>query len=73
MTIELDHKVTSILETMQKGAFDAAFLAVGAHRGKREDEGVLVKWLSTIKQVDEGRLVVERMELDESGFPQATG
>ena len=149
--IELEHKVTSILETMQEGAFDAAFLAVGAHLGKRthvpagsaarvldavsllrsmegeepprlgrrvvvygggntaidaartakrlgaeeaivvyrrtrermpahdfeveeaEDEGVLMKWLSTIKQVDEGKLVVERMELDDSGFPQPTG
>jgi len=151
VTIELEHKVTSILETMQEGAFDAAFLAVGAHLGKRthvpagsaarvldavsllrsmegeqpprlgrrvvvygggntaidaartakrlgaeeaivvyrrtrermpahdfeveeaEDEGVLMKWLSTIKQVDEGTLVVERMELDDSGFPQPTG
>ena len=149
--IELEHKVTSILETMQDGAFDAAFLAVGAHLGKRtyipagsaarvldavsllrsmegeepprlgrrvvvygggntaidaartakrlgaeeaivvyrrtrermpahdfeveeaEDEGVLMKWLSTIKRVDEGKLVVERMELDDRGFPQPTG
>jgi NADPH-dependent glutamate synthase beta subunit-like oxidoreductase len=38
-----------------------------------EDEGVLFKWLTTIKQVDPGRLVLERMELDESGFPQPTG
>jgi NADPH-dependent glutamate synthase beta subunit-like oxidoreductase len=38
-----------------------------------EDEGVLFKWLTTIKQVDAGKLVVERMELDESGFPQPTG
>ena len=38
-----------------------------------EDEGVLFKWLTTIKQVDAGRLVVERMELDDSGFPQPTG
>jgi NADPH-dependent glutamate synthase beta subunit-like oxidoreductase len=37
------------------------------------EEGVLVKWLSTIKRADEGRLVLERMELDESGFPQPTG
>ncbi len=149
--IELDHKVTSILETMRESAFDAAFLAVGAHLGKRayipagsaakmldavsllrsmegeeaprlgrrvvvygggntaidaartakrlgaeeaivvyrrtrermpahdfeveeaEDEGVLMKWLSTIKQVDAGKLVVERMELDDDGFPQPTG
>ncbi|RYU15106.1 FAD-dependent oxidoreductase [Nocardioides iriomotensis] len=38
-----------------------------------EDEGVLFKWLSTIKQVDGGRLTVERMELDDTGFPRATG
>jgi NADPH-dependent glutamate synthase beta subunit-like oxidoreductase len=37
------------------------------------DEGVLMKWLSTIKRADGGRVVVERMELDESGFPQPTG
>jgi 2-oxoacid:acceptor oxidoreductase delta subunit (pyruvate/2-ketoisovalerate family) len=37
------------------------------------EEGVLMKWLSTIKQVDEGKIVVERMELDETGFPQPTG
>ncbi len=151
VTMKLDHKVTSILETMQEGAFDAAFLAVGAHLGKRayipagsaakvldavsllrsmegeepprlgrrvvvygggntaidaartakrlgaeeaiivyrrtrermpahdfeieeaEDEGVLMKWLSTIKQVDPGKLLVERMELDGGGFPQPTG
>jgi NADPH-dependent glutamate synthase beta subunit-like oxidoreductase len=38
-----------------------------------EDEGVLFTWLTTIKQVEAGRLVVERMELDEAGFPQPTG
>jgi NADPH-dependent glutamate synthase beta subunit-like oxidoreductase len=37
------------------------------------DEGVLMKWLSTIKRAEPGRLVVERMELDDSGFPQPTG
>jgi 2-oxoacid:acceptor oxidoreductase delta subunit (pyruvate/2-ketoisovalerate family) len=38
-----------------------------------EQEGVLMKWLSTIKQADKGKLVLERMELDQSGFPQPTG
>jgi 2-oxoacid:acceptor oxidoreductase delta subunit (pyruvate/2-ketoisovalerate family) len=38
-----------------------------------EQEGVLMKWLSTIKHVDSGKLLVERMELDETGFPQPTG
>jgi NADPH-dependent glutamate synthase beta subunit-like oxidoreductase len=37
------------------------------------EEGVLIKWLSTIKQADEGRLQVEKMKLDEKGFPQPTG
>ena len=37
------------------------------------EEGVLVKWLSTIKRADAGKLVVERMELDGTGFPQPTG
>ena len=37
------------------------------------EEGVLMRWLSTIKRADEGRLVIERMELDATGFPQPTG
>jgi NADPH-dependent glutamate synthase beta subunit-like oxidoreductase len=149
--LELASKVTSILDTMHEGRFDAAFLAVGAHVGKRAylpagdaarildavsllrsmegeekpllgrrvavygggntaldvartakrlgaeeamvvyrrtrdrmpahdfeveealEEGVLMKWLSTIKHADAGKLVLERMELDETGFPQPTG
>ena len=151
VTLHLNSKVTSILDAMQEGHFDAAFVAVGAHLGKRayipagdaakildaisvlrsmegeerpklgrrvvvygggntamdvartakrlgaeeavvvyrrtrdrmpardleveeaEEEGVLIKWLSTIKQADGGRIVLERMELDETGFPQPTG
>jgi 2-oxoacid:acceptor oxidoreductase delta subunit (pyruvate/2-ketoisovalerate family) len=33
--LELNTKVTSILDTMSKGRYDAAFLAVGAHIAKR--------------------------------------
>jgi 2-oxoacid:acceptor oxidoreductase delta subunit (pyruvate/2-ketoisovalerate family) len=151
VTLKLNRTVTNVLDEMQAGGFDAVFLAVGAHLGKRAyipagsaakmldavsllrsmegveppelgrrvvvygggntamdaartarrlgaeeavvvyrrtrdrmpahdfeveealEEGVLVKWLSTIKHVDGGRLVVERMELDETGFPQPTG
>jgi 2-oxoacid:acceptor oxidoreductase delta subunit (pyruvate/2-ketoisovalerate family) len=36
-------------------------------------EGVMVKWLSTIKQAGESSLTVEKMALDEKGFPQPTG
>jgi 2-oxoacid:acceptor oxidoreductase delta subunit (pyruvate/2-ketoisovalerate family) len=38
-----------------------------------EEEGVLMKWLTTVKRADSGTLVLERMELDETGFPQPTG
>ncbi len=151
VTLELDSKVTNVLEALDEGGFDAAFLAVGAHIGKRayipageaahvldavsmlhsietgekpllgrrvavygggdtamdaartakrlgadeaiivyrrtrdqmpahdieveeaEEEGVMMRWLSTIKRADDGKLVLERMELDETGFPQPTG
>ncbi len=150
VTLKLNTKVEHIEQSMQDGAFDAAFLAVGAHIGKRamipagdashivdavsvlrsmegEDkpmlgrkvvvygggntaidvartvkrmggeplivyrrtrdkapahdfeieealqEGVMIKWLSTIKQAGVGEITVERMELDEKGFPQPTG
>jgi NADPH-dependent glutamate synthase beta subunit-like oxidoreductase len=149
--LELDRPVRHLLDDMRDGGFDAAFLAVGAHIGKRAyipageaahiidavrllrdveageqpllgrrvvvygggntamdaartakrlgatdaivvyrrnrdrmpahdeevqealDEGVILRWLATIKHVDAGSLVVERMELDETGFPQPTG
>ena len=37
------------------------------------EEGVLMKWLSTIKRMDEGVITVEKMALDDTGFPQPTG
>jgi hypothetical protein len=37
------------------------------------EEGVLVKWLSTIKQAGDGELTIEKMVLDEKGNPQPTG
>jgi len=152
VVLKLEAKVSDIVETMKAGRFDAAFLAVGAHIGKRAyipageaarimdavsvlrsmegeekpllgrrvvvygggntaldvartakrlgateaiivyrrtrekmpahdfeveeamQEGVMMKWLSTIKQVsDGGVLTVEKMALDEKGFPQPTG
>ncbi|HEY7150691.1 MAG TPA: NAD(P)-binding protein [Solirubrobacterales bacterium] len=151
VTLEVNRKVSNILDSKESGGFDAAFLAVGAHIGKRayipageaarildavsmlhgieegeqpllgrrvvvygggntamdaartakrlgatdaivvyrrtrermpahdfevaeaEEEGVMMKWLSTIKRAEEGSLVLERMELDETGFPQPTG
>jgi 2-oxoacid:acceptor oxidoreductase delta subunit (pyruvate/2-ketoisovalerate family) len=36
-------------------------------------EGVMVKWLSTIQREDGGVLTIEKMRLDEQGRPQPTG
>lgn len=38
-----------------------------------EEEGVLIHWLRTIKQIDETGFQVEKMEIDENGRPQPTG
>ena len=38
-----------------------------------EEEGVMMRWLETIKQVDGNKITIEKMELDETGFPQPTG
>jgi 2-oxoacid:acceptor oxidoreductase delta subunit (pyruvate/2-ketoisovalerate family) len=152
VTLKLNTKVANIEQSMKAGGFDAAFLAVGAHIGKRAyipagsaakvldavsvlrsmegeekpmlgrrvvvygggntaidvartakrlgaseaiivyrrtrekmpahdfeveealQEGILIRWLSTIKSVsDEGTLTVEKMLLDATGFPQPTG
>ncbi len=37
------------------------------------DEGVMIKWLSTIRQAGDGAITVEKMALDAQGFPQPTG
>jgi 2-oxoacid:acceptor oxidoreductase delta subunit (pyruvate/2-ketoisovalerate family) len=36
-------------------------------------EGVTVRWLSTISHADAGHVTIEKMRLDETGFPQPTG
>ena len=36
-------------------------------------EGVQMKWLTTVKEAGEASLMVEKMALDENGFPQPTG
>ncbi|MFT3942449.1 MAG: NAD(P)-binding protein [Ancrocorticia sp.] len=38
-----------------------------------QEEGIKIRWLSTIKHIDDGELMIEKMELDENGFPQPTG
>jgi len=37
------------------------------------EEGVLIKWLSTIKQAGEQAITIEKMALDAKGVPQPTG
>ncbi len=151
VTVHLGTKVDDIAQAMVDGGYDATFLAVGAHIGKRTyipakdssrivdaisvlrsmegeeqpmlgrrvvvygggntaidvartakrlgateaiivyrrtrermpahdfeveealEEGVMVKWLSTIKQAGAGALTIEKMVLDEKGNPQPTG
>jgi len=49
---------------------------MGAHDAELRaalDEGITVRWLSTIRSIGAGELFVERMELDAKGFPQPTG
>jgi 2-oxoacid:acceptor oxidoreductase delta subunit (pyruvate/2-ketoisovalerate family) len=153
VTLELGRKVTGILPELAEngGDFDTAFVAVGAHIGKRAyipagdsarimdavsmlhrvedgsppmlgrrvavygggntamdaartarrlgaaeavvvyrrtrgrmpahdievtealEEGVTMRWLSTVAHADPGRLLIEKMRLDDTGFPQPTG
>ena len=47
-----------------------------AHKFEVEEalqEGVMMKWLSTIKHVEAGAITVEKTVLDEDGYPQPTG
>jgi len=47
-----------------------------AHDFEVEDalqEGISIKWLSTIKEAGESDIMIEKMALDENGFPQPTG
>jgi 2-oxoacid:acceptor oxidoreductase delta subunit (pyruvate/2-ketoisovalerate family) len=151
VTLELNSPVTDLLALLEPGGFDAAFVAVGAHIGKRAyipagdsarildavsvlhdmegaappmlgrrvavygggntamdaartarrlgaaeavvvyrrtrermpahdievtealEEGVTMRWLSTVARADQGKLLIEKMRLDETGFPQPTG
>jgi NADPH-dependent glutamate synthase beta subunit-like oxidoreductase len=57
--IVLDHKVEDLLGEKEAGGFDAAFLAVGAHIGKRteipsRDAGKMLDAVSFLKQVSAG-------------------
>ncbi len=37
------------------------------------EEGIMVKWLNTIKGIDDTTFTVEKMALDDTGYPQPTG
>lgn len=37
------------------------------------EEGVSMKWLSTISEAERGTIRIEKMKLDETGYPQPTG
>ncbi len=47
-----------------------------AHASEVEEalaEGIQMTWLSTLARVEDGAVVIEKMVLDEHGFPQPTG
>ena len=47
-----------------------------AHESELEEalaEGITMSWLSTIERVEDGSVVIEKMTLDDTGFPQPTG
>ena len=47
-----------------------------AHAGEVQEaveEGIKLKWLTTIKEAETETITVEKMELDADGFPQPTG
>ena len=50
---------------------DMPALEFEAHEA--EEEGVMIHWLRTIKQIDETTFTVEKMVLDENRRPQPTG
>jgi NADPH-dependent glutamate synthase beta subunit-like oxidoreductase len=37
------------------------------------EEGIMVNWLETIKEIDQTSVTVEKMKIDKNGWPQPTG
>lgn len=59
VTIWLDRKVTNLIEEKEKGNFDAVFLAIGAHIGKKtnipaRDAGKILDAVTFLKDVELG-------------------
>jgi NADPH-dependent glutamate synthase beta subunit-like oxidoreductase len=59
VTITLNHKVSRLLEEKAEGGFDAVFIAIGAHIGKKVDipareAGKILDAVSFLKDVDAG-------------------
>jgi len=57
--LELNHKVEDLLAEKEQGAFDAAFVAIGAHLSKRieipaRDAGKMLDAVSFLKDVEKG-------------------
>jgi 2-oxoacid:acceptor oxidoreductase delta subunit (pyruvate/2-ketoisovalerate family) len=47
-----------------------------AHQGELDealDEGVTMRWLSTVSEFEGDHIVLEKMRLNQDGFPEATG
>ncbi len=77
-----DTAVDAARTVRRLGASDAVIVyrrnreRMPAHADELEealDEGVTVRWLSTVSRYEGDHLVIERMRLDDDGFPQPTG
>ncbi len=77
-----DTALDSARTARRLGASDAVIVyrrtreQMPAHESELQEalkEGITVRWLSTINHYDDGQLIIEKMRLNEQGFPEPTG
>jgi hypothetical protein len=56
-----------------RGRKEEAVIVYHRTRDRMPAHDLMMKWLSTVKNVETGSITVEKMKLDEKGFPQPTG
>ena len=56
-----------------RGRKEEAVIVYHRTRDRMPTHDLMMKWLSTVKNVETGSITLEKMKLDEKGFPQPTG
>lgn len=56
-----------------RGRKEEAVIVYHRTRDRMPAHDLMMKWLSTVKNVETGSITVEKTKLDEKGFPQPTG